>query len=150
MLALLPSGTSSNEALHAEVKNWFSETQQIHQSALCLKLLMLTLGKQIPHFLAMAHPTISQCASKVLLARAVANSPWTDVAWQSWCSELRHEAHVEKAALPYNEPRAEEVSKVRSWNMKRPAAVKKSHFKRTVFTLKRLSKLRTQRTRTCR
>ena len=57
---------------------------------------------------------------------------------------------MEKAALPYNESRAEEVSKVRSWNMKRPAAVKKSHFKRTVFTLKRLSKLRTQGTRTCR
>ncbi|CAE7429811.1 unnamed protein product, partial [Symbiodinium pilosum] len=150
VLALLPSGTSSNEALHAEVKNWFSETQQIHQSTLCLKLLMLTLGKQIPHFLAMAHPTISQCASRVLLARAVANSPWTDVARQSWCSELSHEAHVEKAALPYNESHAEGVSKVRSWNMKRPAAVKKSHFKRTVFTLKRLSKLRTQGTRTCR
>ena len=149
-LALLPSGTSSNEALHAEVKNWFSETQQMHQSTLRLKLLILTLGKQIPHFLAMSNPTISQCSSRILLARALANSPWTDATWQSWCSELSHEAEVSKARLPYNDLRKVEVSKTRKWNMKRPAAAKpKAQIKRTVFTLKRQSKLRTQGVRKC-
>ena len=149
MLALLPSGTSSNEALHAEVKNWFSETQRIHQSTLRLKLIMLTLGKQIPHFLAMINPTISQRSSRDLLARAVANSPWTGVMWQSWCSELSHEVHVEKPTMPYNDSRAKEVSKVRKWKMKRPAATEKPRAKRTVFTLKRKSKLRTQGVRNC-
>ncbi|CAE7810254.1 unnamed protein product [Symbiodinium sp. CCMP2592] len=148
-LALLPSGMSSNEALHAEVKNWFSETQQIHQSTLRLKLIILTIGKQIPHFLAMSNPTISQCSSRNLLARALANSLWTDALWQLWCSDLSQEVHAAKASLSYNESRKIEESKSREWNMKRPAAKKKSRVKRTVFKLKRRSGLRTQGVRKC-
>ena len=144
VLALLPSGTSSNEALRSEMKNWFRETQQIHQSTLRLKLLMLCLGKQIPHVLAMVNPTISQCSSRVLLARAVSTSPWTGLTWQSWCAELSRERQVEKASLPHNGCRAVETLKVRQWTKKRPAAVQKVHRKRTVFTLARGSKLRTQ------
>ncbi|CAE7280042.1 ABCB1 [Symbiodinium necroappetens] len=144
VLALLPSGTSSNEALHSEVKNWFAETQQIHQSTLRMKLLILTLGKQIPHFHAMANPTISQCSSRILMARTITNSLWTELTWQTWCAELSSECRVQKASLPYIESRAEEVSKVREFTKKRPAAARKSHTKRTPFTLERVSKLRTQ------
>ena len=144
VLALLPSGTSSNGALRSEVKNWFRETQQIHQSTLRLKLLMLCLGKQIPHVLAMVNPTISQCSSRVLLARAVFDSPWTELTWQSWCAELGRERQVQKALLPHSDSRAVETLKVRQWTKKRPAAVQTVHRKRTVFTLARSSKLRTQ------
>ena len=143
-MALLPSGTSSNEALRAEVKNWFAETQQIHQSTLRIKLLILTLGKQIPHFTAMANPTISQLSSRVVMARTVVNSPWTELTWQTWCAELSSEGKVEKAPLPHNTSRTLEASKVREWAKKRPAAARKHHTKRTVFTLERGSKLRTQ------
>lgn len=30
-LSLLPSGTSSNEALHAELNNWFRQHVRLHQ-----------------------------------------------------------------------------------------------------------------------
>ena len=109
-----------------------------------MKLLILTLGKQIPHFHAMANPTISQCSSRILMARAITSSPGTELTWQTWCAELSSECRVETASLRYNESRAEEVSKVREFTKKRPAAARKSHTKRTPFTLERVSKLRTQ------
>ncbi|OLP90647.1 Myotubularin-related protein 2 [Symbiodinium microadriaticum] len=115
------AGSAAVRALHSEVKNWFSETQQIHQSTLRMKLLILTLGKQIPHFHAMANPTISQCSSRILMARAITSSPGTELTWQTWCAELSSECRVETASLRYNESRAEEVSKVREFTKKRPA-----------------------------
>ena len=48
-VSLLPSGTTSNEALHAEINGWFRQTQQIHQATLTLKLNAMTLGKLISH-----------------------------------------------------------------------------------------------------
>lgn len=57
---LLPSGTSSNEALHAELNVCFRQTQTLHQSTLRLKLQCLTLAKQLSHESAMYHPSLRQ------------------------------------------------------------------------------------------
>jgi hypothetical protein len=59
-LTLLPSGTTSNEALHAEMRAWFRQTQKLRRSTLLLKLRILLLAKIIPHNLALSRPTLRQ------------------------------------------------------------------------------------------
>ena len=46
---LLPTGTTSNESLHAEINGWFRQTQRLHRSTLKLKLDILTLSKLLSH-----------------------------------------------------------------------------------------------------
>ena len=40
-LSLSPSGTTGNEALHNELRNWISNIMQMHQATLELKLSVL-------------------------------------------------------------------------------------------------------------
>eukprot|EP00439_Symbiodinium_sp_Y106_P058484 s676_g8.t1 len=135
---LLPSGTSSNEALHSEVKSWFRQTQQMHQSTLQLKLRVLTLGKVLPHYGALRYPTLSQMSSGLVLARIVTASVWTEDTWKQWCDGR------EKADLPLQRDRSEEVKKVSDWVSKKPAGRNGLKRKRTVFTVERSHKIRRQ------
>lgn len=48
---LLPSGTISNEALHAELNNHFRQIQSLHRSTLQLKLRIIRLAKLMAHTL---------------------------------------------------------------------------------------------------
>ncbi|CAE7796366.1 unnamed protein product [Symbiodinium sp. CCMP2592] len=149
-LTLLPAGTSSNEALHAEIKNWFSRIQQIHQSTLQLKLSILTLSKQWPHFTALRNPTLSQMSGQSLLARLAGKSLWTSDSWREWCMANVEEDVVCKADIPLEESRRVERRLVRQWSVKRPAACQRSaqpKRKRTVFTMERDHKLRRQGTK---
>ena len=81
---LRPSGTSSNEALHAEIKTWFAQTQ-LHQGTLILKLRVLKYAKQLPHFIARKHPAWSQMSIQLVLVRLVASRMWRDVTWTVCC-----------------------------------------------------------------
>ena len=138
-LQMLPAGTASNEALHAEVRAWFRETQQMHQSTLRLKLRVLHLAKLIPHSAAMYRPTLRQISSGVVLARCALSSPWHgQIAWQAFAG------HFGKALLPLQEKRKREVAAVGKQSFKKPAR-KRPAAKletRTPFTRKRVSKLR--------
>lgn len=69
-LTLLPSGTSSNEALHAELNVAFRQTQALHQATLHLKLLCITFAKQVSHESAMYYPAVRQVMPSIVLARA--------------------------------------------------------------------------------
>ena len=138
-LQMLPAGTASNEALHAEVRAWFRETQQMHQSTLRLKLRVLHLAKLIPHSAAMYRPTLRQISSGVVLARCALSSPWRgQTSWTAFAG------HFGKALLPLQEKRKHEVAVVGQQALKKPArkrpAVKLD--RRTPFTRKRVSKLR--------
>ena len=144
VLALLPSGTSSNEALHAEVKSWFAQTQQMHQSTLKQKLDILTLAKMLPHGAASRGLTLRQLSSRILLVRLCTPSIWTSKTWSEWCLTCKDDGSIAKASLPLEESRVEERRKVKQWNLKRPAAAKPHRRKRTVFTVERRSQLRTQ------
>ena len=57
---LLPSGTTSNEALHAEMNTWFRQVQAMHRSTLQLKLQIQSLAKLLAHQTALHSPTASQ------------------------------------------------------------------------------------------
>ena len=142
----MPSGTSSNEALHSEVKGWFLQTQQLHQSTLQLKLKILQAAKLLPHYAALRFPTLSQASCSILLARCVGNDVWTTDAWRAWCLE-NYQASVAKAVLPLSDRRKSEVTKVKEWVRKKPATAaqhQKSKRKRTVFTQERTHKVRRQ------
>ena len=58
--ALLPSGTTSNEALHYETNRCFKETQELHLTSLQQKLDILQLGKLLSHNRAFCHHTTKQ------------------------------------------------------------------------------------------
>ncbi|CAE7893205.1 unnamed protein product [Symbiodinium microadriaticum] len=140
-LTLLPCGTTSNEALHAEIKGWFAQTQQIHQSTLKLKLEILTLAKMLPHYAAAKYPTLSQATSRHIIVRLCTPSIWTPQSWLQRCDDSQRVGRIAKAKLPLAESRQSERVKVQKWNLKRPAAAEPRHRKRTVFTLQRKSKL---------
>lgn len=92
--ALLPSGTTSNEALHSEVNSWARSTHEIHRSTLALKLQIYTLGKQLVHHIAACYPPARQSADNVLLARAVGADLWTEATWKAWSSARPASADV--------------------------------------------------------
>lgn len=141
-LALLPSGTASNESLHAEINNWFRQTQQLHQATLAVKLEFLTIGKLIAHNAALYQPTCRQMSARTVLARASFRQLWTPTSWQTWCSSQQEVRRVVKAHLPMQREKQVQTELVRAWIAKRPASSEKRSIKRTPFTLKRIVRRR--------
>ena len=76
-LSMMPIGTSSNEALHHEINNWFRETQKLHKATLTLKLEIMQLAKVLTHNSAMYKPTTRQMPEAELLARTASRRLWT-------------------------------------------------------------------------
>jgi hypothetical protein len=144
--ALLPSGTASNEALHAEINNWFKQTRQIHQATLRLKFLILTMGKQLSHNSAMYRQTARQVTSGVVLARVVAQPLWSAGEWRTWCAGLSGRRITMKASVPLDVERQEQAQQVRLHVRKRPAAHDRAPAekrRRTPYTLQRVASVRT-------
>lgn len=138
-IALLPAGTSSNEALHAEINSWFRETRFLHQATLRLKLRILTIRQLTAHNVAMYSPTIKQVPAGTVLARALSSEVFSEDAWKTWCSAGRLGGRVGKADLPLHRQRKTQEHQVRRW--KAQAAVDSRPVpktrRRTPFTLKR-------------
>jgi hypothetical protein len=146
---LLGAGSAPNEALHAEINNWFRQTQLIHQSTLRLKLDIMCYYKLVAHSSAMYRPTSRQMPSKHVLVRSLGAPIWTQTTWKSWCRSLMVNGKISKTILPIRQLRVEEAKKVKQYVKKRPAAyvslkrpssaltVRKTIRKRTVFTRER-------------
>ena len=101
---LLPSGTSSNESLHAEINSWTKSIRSLHQSTLRMKLEIMQFGKMLTHHVASCFPTVQQTSESILLARAVGEEVWTEADWRKCCSSA-------KAVLPLHKSRQEEAKK---------------------------------------
>ena len=140
-IKLLPSGSMSNEALHAEINAWFRTTNRMHQSTLTFKLKMMLLGKLTQHNNALYHPTSRQLTPGVVLARSLTVEQWTVKKWNAWCRQQRHGKVIKKASLPFTIQKNKERLKVKHWLRKRPASVVRVRDKRTVFSLARQSSL---------
>ena len=138
-LSLLPSGSASNESLHAELKSIFRTIQTMHQPTLALKLLVLTFGKQMAHHCALASPTTRQMDSRTVLARSAMNQLWTGSSWSEFCMDQKNHATARstKADLPSRDACAKLRAAVADAKKKKNA--KRTHLqrKRTPFTLKR-------------
>ena len=117
----------------------------LHQSTLELKLLVLTLRKQIPHVAALLYPTLRQMAPSVVLSTAVSKSLRSNAERLRRCATLHGtEGQLHKAEVPLRDRRREEAAQVREWALKRPACSQKrpaSSIKRTPFTLERRDNL---------
>ena len=82
VLSLLASGTTSNEALHAEMRSWFRQIQSMHQSSLRLKCSAFRLRKLLEHNTALYRPTARQMTPGHVLARRLGQKLWSARAWQ--------------------------------------------------------------------
>lgn len=79
LLALL----TANEALQAEINQWFRQIQSMHRSTLVLKLQILRLGKLLAHNVALYAPTSRQMPAAQVLARRLGVPVWTDKTWKA-------------------------------------------------------------------
>ena len=66
---LLALGTTSNEALHAELNRWFRTIHQMHQTTLDLELIAFKLLKLLTHVSAQNNKTSSSIRQSLLAAR---------------------------------------------------------------------------------
>eukprot|EP00438_Fugacium_kawagutii_P009987 Skav234406 [mRNA] locus=scaffold873:377309:378793:+ [translate_table: standard] len=135
---LLPSGTTSNESLHAEMKGWFRETQNLHQATLAIKLDVVHISKLLAHNSSLLSPTARQMPSSHVLARRLAEDLWTNREWACWARSVGPKV---KAALPLKRKYHEGKAKIKNHAFKRPSstvkrpAAAKQH--RTPFNLLR-------------
>ena len=144
-VGLLSSGTTSNEALHAELNRHFRQTQQVHQATLRLKLMIIQHAKLLAHGSAMQRPTCRQMSQASILARLAGKQVWTVKQWRRWCGVLSGETRAKKAHLPLVAQRCRQTAAVRAWVLKRPAkSTPRGPIKRTAFTRERTGDLRRQ------
>ena len=145
-LPLLASGTSSNEALHAEINAWSRTFTAIHRSTLALKLRFFSYIKLFAHHLATCFPMSHVVTESILLARASQKSLWTDAEWQDFSGQqiTTDGEGQQKSKLPLAEARKKEQDLVRRWAVKRPAAKHgpAKNRKRTPLTVARSHSLR--------
>lgn len=84
-IPLLPTGTASNEALHAELKNHFAQTVRLHASTLATKLRVFHYSKLLVHTSSLLRPLQRLRQQGHLKSRIFARS-YIDVAqWNEVC-----------------------------------------------------------------
>ena len=133
---LLPTGTTSNESLHAELNGWFRQTQSLHKSTLEMKLHILSLAKLLSHNASLYSPTARQMLSGHVLARRLGAGLWSSKAWSAWVGN----DPTSKPQLPIEKRRKEEAQKFKEFMAKKPASVLRrpsAKVHRTPFNLTR-------------
>ena len=138
-LALLGSGTSPNESMHAELNRWMRNQPETYASTLELQLEIAHFGKLFAHNAALYHPTLRQLTQSEAIARSVFNLRYPERDWNAFCRMLTVDAKVHSAHLPLTEKRkiAEVLVSSAKKLCKKPSAQKQLR-KRTVFSLKRV------------
>jgi len=83
-LTLLPSGTGSNESLHAELNRWWKNSPEQLPTTLQLHLAIGHFGKLLAHNAALYSPTLRQVGHDQVLALALRGIQFAGDEWQSW------------------------------------------------------------------
>ena len=107
-ISLLPSGTSSNEALNAEINKWFNTAGAMYLSTLRMSTRVFATAKIIVHGLAMYDPTCIRYSQQDILAKYCAGFTITDAQWNTFISlpstgpelELRKKTSIEIKKRP--------------------------------------------------
>ena len=145
-LTFLPSGTSSNEALHAEINSWSRSTNALHRSTLALRLRYNHFIKLLLHHLATEHPMTGVVSATMMLGRSLHQSLRDDRSWATWCTEQQSDGRQSKAFLPLANARRNESELVQKWVMKKPSTRQKDVPKRrrrvTPLSVRRIHTLR--------
>ena len=133
-LAFLPSGTSSNEAVHAELHSWSRPTNAMQRSTLVLHLRYYRFVKVMRHYLSTQYPLTHIVRAELMLGRSLYRSIWTEEQWRRWGSQKNCENVRKKAALPLRTAREAEASLVSESVRKRPASRRQNDSKRIKHT----------------
>ena len=81
---LLPSGTSSNESLHAEINRWFRNQPEVYISTLILQLRINWIAKLMVHNAALYTPLLRNHDQGTLLIAIAAKWSFGANAWADW------------------------------------------------------------------
>ena len=155
VLSLLSSGTTSNEALHAEMRSWFRQIQSMHQSSLLLKCSVFRLRKLLEHNTALHRPTARQMTPGHVLARRLGQNMWSTRAWQQFAKEKAQHLPLKRLRDQHTAARRKLILQKAAVVRRRltgkqqppPLADRKSRCrvkKRTAFTLLRTAGIRRQ------
>ncbi|CAK0792945.1 unnamed protein product, partial [Prorocentrum cordatum] len=155
--SLIGSGTSPNEALHAEVNRWFRNQPELYLETLELQLAAATHAKLIAHNAAMYAPALRALTSQTVLATAIGRQLASPDEWQRFCAaQASGVGAPAKACLPKSAQRKASQPLAKQWAKdrknfksivrKRPAAMKAAQkrpaamkgVKRTPFNRKRV------------
>jgi len=139
-IGLLGSGTSPNEALHAEINKWFANQAAIHSASLQAQLDVNLVGKLMIHGAALYHPTLTSSRAAAVLSEVVHSFVISSQDWTNFCLvQLSENERTLVQSSMYRESVQHTRRLVRAHNLKRPAAFKKPAGvqKRTPFTLRR-------------
>ena len=133
----LPSGTSSNEALHVEINSWSRSINAMHRSTLAMKLKYFSYIKLLLHFLSVQYPLSHTVSASMLLSRSLHKSLWSEDEWNAWCAEQSSDTVQNKAMLSLTSARQLEARLVRDNVLKKPASKRygKTNVKRRVTSL---------------
>jgi hypothetical protein len=119
MLALLSSGTSSNESLHAELNTAMrNQPSALYSTTLILCLRIFSFLKMLAHNLLLYSPQLRKHSQQTILAASASNRPFDMKAWEEWCTPM----YVDMA-LP-QPPRLPELAARRKGFAKRIRAAK--------------------------
>ena len=86
--ALRGSGTSPNEAFHAELNGWLRNQPETYSSTVELQLQIGMHAKLLAHVNALRHPTLREARQNVVLARSSSALSQDPHAWREYCDEL--------------------------------------------------------------
>ena len=131
--SLMPSGTSSNESLHAELNKWFRNQPEIYLGTLLLQLRVNWIAKLMVHNTALYTPLLRYHDQGTLLIALAAK--WTfGAAWATWArSDL---------GLPLAESKASTKASLDARRVPRRIASKKPAYAVAVRRAPRLKKIK--------
>ena len=87
--ALRGSGTSPNEAFHAELNGWLRNQPEVFSSTVELQLRVNMHAKLLAHVSALSHPTLRGEGQRMVLARSCSELAIPDREWSAACADLR-------------------------------------------------------------
>lgn len=146
---LLPSGTASNEALHANLNGQFRSVRCIHRTTLALRLEVIQTARLLAHNHGLYRPSLRSARHAWVMARSCGSfALWDDAAWRRMCAEdIKGDVHAQLLSADRDRARMLAVPCAR----KRPAGSsdapsppklrRTGRQHRTPFTLKRATKV---------
>ena len=81
---LLPSGTGTNESLHAEINKWWRNSPEQFPTTLQLHLRIGHFGKLLAHNAALYAPTLRQVSHDQTLVLALRSVVFAGEPWRMW------------------------------------------------------------------
>jgi len=120
--SLVASGTTANEAFHAEINRWMRNTGEVYRETVVLHLSVAALGKLVAHTSALTHPTLRQLRAAEVLARKVALLRFDEESWSTHCAaSARGTKPLERARLPLQLARGQLRQRLWSLGQSRPS-----------------------------